>query len=71
MREEGVADLEFAHTSAVRRNLSVPPAQKKTEEVGRMAGNVVCREPLGGMLRYYYREAFRTGSILECRQNAA
>ena len=25
------------------------------EEVGRTAGEVVCRERLGGMLRYYYR----------------
>jgi len=27
------------------------------EEVGRTAGEVVCRERLGGMLRYYYRQA--------------
>ena len=27
------------------------------EEAGRTAGEVVCRERLGGMLRYYYREA--------------
>ena len=27
------------------------------EEVGRTAGEVVCRERLGGMLRYYYRKA--------------
>ena len=27
------------------------------EEVGRTAGDVVCRERLGGMLRYYYRKA--------------
>ena len=27
------------------------------DEVGRRAGNVVCRERLGGLLRYYYRNA--------------
>jgi len=27
------------------------------EEVGRTAGDVACRERLGGMLRYYYRQA--------------
>jgi putative transposase len=27
------------------------------EEVGRTAGEVACRERLGGMLRYYYRQA--------------
>ena len=27
------------------------------DEVGRKAGDVHCRERLGGMLRYYYREA--------------
>jgi putative transposase len=27
------------------------------EEVGRTAGDAVCRERLGGMLRYYYRQA--------------
>lgn len=27
------------------------------DEVGRVAGKVACRERLGGMLRYYYREA--------------
>jgi hypothetical protein len=27
------------------------------EEVGRTAGQVECRERLGGMLRYYYRKA--------------
>jgi len=27
------------------------------EEVGRIAGDVQCRERLGGLLRYYYREA--------------
>jgi len=27
------------------------------EEVGRTAGEVVCRERLGGMLRYYHRKA--------------
>jgi len=27
------------------------------EEVGRREGQVVCRERLGGMLRYYYRKA--------------
>jgi len=26
-------------------------------EVGRIAGDVACRERLGGMLRYYYRQA--------------
>lgn len=27
------------------------------EEVGRTKGEVVCRERLGGMLRYYYKQA--------------
>jgi len=27
------------------------------EEVGRTTGEVVCRERLGGRLRYYYRKA--------------
>ena len=27
------------------------------EEAGRKAGDVACRERLGGMLRYYYRQA--------------
>jgi putative transposase len=27
------------------------------EEVGRTAGHVACRQRLGGILRYYYREA--------------
>jgi hypothetical protein len=26
-------------------------------EVGRVAGEVACRNRLGGLLRYYYREA--------------
>jgi hypothetical protein len=26
-------------------------------EVGRVAGDVECRERLGGLLRYYYRDA--------------
>ena len=26
------------------------------EEVGRTAGEIVCRERLGGILRYYYRK---------------
>ena len=28
-----------------------------TEELGNELGNVACRERLGGMLRYYYRDA--------------
>jgi transposase InsO family protein len=28
-----------------------------SKEVGRAAGDVACRERLGGMLRYYYRQA--------------
>ena len=27
------------------------------EEVGRTTGSIACRERLGGLLRYYYREA--------------
>ena len=27
------------------------------EEVGRMDGEVQCQESLGGLLRYYYRDA--------------
>ena len=27
------------------------------DEVGRRKGDVVCRERLGGLLRYYYRQA--------------
>jgi len=27
------------------------------EEVGRTTGKIACRERLGGILRYYYREA--------------
>lgn len=27
------------------------------EEVGRTAGEIACRERLGGILRYYHREA--------------
>ena len=27
------------------------------DEVGEVAGRIECRERLGGMLRYYYREA--------------
>jgi len=27
------------------------------EEVGRASGEIACRERLGGLLRYYYREA--------------
>jgi hypothetical protein len=27
------------------------------EEVGRTVGDVRCREHLGGLLRYYYRQA--------------
>jgi hypothetical protein len=27
------------------------------EEVGAVAGKIACRERLGGMLRYYYRDA--------------
>jgi hypothetical protein len=27
------------------------------EEAGRETGEIVCRERLGGLLRYYYREA--------------
>ena len=27
------------------------------EEVGRESGEITCRERLGGMLKYYYREA--------------
>jgi hypothetical protein len=34
-------------------NLLIAPA----EEVGRTTGEIACRERLGGLLRYYYREA--------------
>mgnify|MGYP001239534873 CR=1 FL=1 len=27
------------------------------DEVGQVAGNIECRERLGGMLNYYYRDA--------------
>jgi hypothetical protein len=27
------------------------------DEVGRATGKVLCRERLGGLLKYYYREA--------------
>ena len=27
------------------------------QEVGRASGHIACRERLGGVLRYYYREA--------------
>lgn len=27
------------------------------DEVGQIAGNIECRERLGGILRYYYRDA--------------
>ncbi len=27
------------------------------DEVGQVVGNIECRERLGGMLRYYYRDA--------------
>jgi hypothetical protein len=27
------------------------------EELGRTTGEIACREGLGGLLRYYYREA--------------
>ncbi len=28
-----------------------------SDEVGQIAGKIECRERLGGMLRYYYRDA--------------
>ena len=28
-----------------------------SEEVGRVAGKIECRQRLGGLLRYYYRDA--------------
>ena len=28
-----------------------------SEEVGRIAGRIQCRERLGGLLKYYYRDA--------------
>jgi hypothetical protein len=34
-------------------NLLIAPGA----EVGQMTGEIVCRERLGGLLRYYYREA--------------
>jgi len=37
MREEGVPSLEFLHNSALRRALSVPPAQKNTSRSGAAA----------------------------------
>jgi len=59
---KGVRDFAF-HYHAERNhqglgNRLIEPG----EEVGRTAGEVVCRERLGGMLRYYYRKAARPDS---------
>jgi putative transposase len=51
-----VAFLEHFHAERNHQGLGnrlIEPG----EEVGRLAGEVVCRERVGGMLRYYYREA--------------
>jgi len=51
-----VAFLEHFHAERNHQGLGnrlIEPG----EEVGRLTGDVVCRERVGGMLRYYYREA--------------
>ena len=48
--------LEHYHRERNHQGLAnrlIAPGQ----EVGRMTGSVACRERLGGLLRYYYREA--------------
>ena len=48
--------LEHYHREGNHQGLAnrlIAPGQ----EVGRMTGSVACRERLGGLLRYYYREA--------------
>lgn len=48
--------LAHYHSERNRQGLDnslIDPA----EEVGAVAGKIECRERLGGMLRYYYRDA--------------
>ena len=51
-----VSFLEHFHAERNHQgigNLLIAPG----EEVGRTTGKIACRERLGGLLRYYYREA--------------
>ncbi len=51
---EGCDDKELACVENLRRWWAENPEGK---EVGRTVGDVQCREHLGGLLRYYYRQA--------------
>ncbi len=48
--------LKHYHTERNHQSLDNRIIQPR-EEIGRHEGDVQCRERLGGMLRYYYREA--------------
>jgi len=58
-RSPQVAVAEFlSHFHAERNHQGLGnPLIEPGEEVGRTAPGVACRERLGGMLRYYYRQA--------------
>jgi len=47
----------LAHYHAERNHQGRDRLLEPGEEVGRTKGEVVCRERLGGMLRYYYKQA--------------
>ncbi len=51
LRRAVSAYLDYYHEE--RSNQIIQPG----DEVGRDEGDVQCRERLGGLLRYYYREA--------------
>ena len=56
LRRAVTAYLEHYHAERNHQGLGnelIDPG----EEVGAVAGKIACRERLGGMLRYYYRDA--------------
>ena len=56
LRRAVAAYLEHYHTERNHQGLEnrvIAPG----EQVGQVVGKIKCRERLGGMLKYYYREA--------------
>ncbi len=56
LRRSVAAYLEHFHAERNHQGLGNELIQPG-DEVGRVVGNIECRERLGGMLRYYYRDA--------------
>ena len=56
LRRAVTAFLEHYHAERNHQGLDNQLIERG-EEVGQVAGKIECRERLGGILRYYYREA--------------